>query len=100
MYGANKASPTDYTGGRDAKGIIDAALSEVRSVVQKRTGGKAAPSSSGGGSAKGSPKGPSGSGSSKDPGGGKDVVTLTGDNFEDLVLGSSDAWMIEIVRRV
>lgn len=74
IFGGNKKSPSDFNGQRTAKGLIDAALSEIKKKVE---GG----SSSGSGS---------GSGGSK-----SDVVELTDDNFERLVLNSDDVWLVE-----
>ena len=102
LYGADKSKPTEYSGGRDAKAIVDAALKEASSVAQRRLGGK--DSASGGKPAGGKPAGgkpaggskpKAGGGSGSETGGGQDVITLTDDNFEDVVLGSEDAFMVE-----
>ncbi|XP_074656300.1 protein disulfide-isomerase A6 homolog [Tubulanus polymorphus] len=82
IFAANKNSPKDYQGGRNAQAIVDAAMSHVKSMVNDRMSGG---SSSGGGSKR------SGSGS----GGSNDVVTLTDSNFEELVLKSDDFWLVE-----
>jgi protein disulfide-isomerase A6 len=101
VYGADKAKPTTYNGGRDAKAIVDAALREVSAVAQRRLSGKSAPG--GGGSAGKGGAGGGGGGAKKggnkasdnEPGGGKHVLTLSDDDFEDTVLNSDDAWMVE-----
>ncbi|KAK7940144.1 hypothetical protein WMY93_003470 [Mugilogobius chulae] len=85
IFGANKNSPDEYQGGRTSQAIVDGALNALKSLVKDRLSGKAGGSSykqSGGGG---------GGGSS----GGKDVVELTDDNFDKLVLGSDDVWMVE-----
>lgn len=76
IFGANKRSPTAYNGQRTAKAIAEAALAEAKKMVQANLGG----GSSGGGS----------SGGSSD-----DVIELTDDNFDKLVLQSDDVWMVE-----
>jgi len=87
IFGANKKSPTDYQGERNAKSIIAAAMKEVQKLVDGRSGGSSSSSSS---SSSGS-----GSGGSKS-GGGKDaVVTLTDSNFNSLVMGDDDLWLVE-----
>ena len=73
IFGGNKKSPTDFNGQRTAKGLIDAALSEIKKKVE---GG-----SSSGGSSGGSSK--------------SDVIELTDANFDKLVLDSDDVWLVE-----
>ncbi|KAM7351187.1 protein disulfide-isomerase A6 homolog CaBP1 isoform 1-T3 [Cochliomyia hominivorax] len=77
IFGANKRSPTDYNGQRTAKAIAEAALAEAKKKVQAAFGG-------------GSSGGSSGSSSSGD-----DVIELTDDNFDKLVLQSEDDWLVE-----
>uniref|UniRef100_A0A1B6M5T9 Protein disulfide-isomerase A6 homolog n=2 Tax=Graphocephala atropunctata TaxID=36148 RepID=A0A1B6M5T9_9HEMI len=77
IFGANKNKPEDYSGGRTAQGLVDAALSAAKSKVFAQLGGK---SGRGGSSSKGDPK---------------DVVELTDSNFDELVLGSEDMWLVE-----
>lgn len=91
IFGANKRKPTDYNGQRTATAIVAAVMKEVAGLVGSRGGPKASSSSTG------SQKSPPGRGSSNpsQPGGGKNVVTLTAANFDELVLGSKDAWMVE-----
>lgn len=76
IFGANKNSPSDYAGARTAQGIVDEALSQLRSMVKARLNG-------------GSSSGSSGSGSKKD------VIELTESNFESQVLNSDDIWLVE-----
>ena len=80
IFGASKNTPTDFNGQRNAKGIAEAALAEVKKKVKATLEGG---SSSSGGS--------SGSGS----GDSKDVVELTDSNFDKLVLQSDDIWLVE-----
>ncbi|XP_062889698.1 protein disulfide-isomerase A6 [Mobula hypostoma] len=81
IFGLNKNKPDDYNGARSAQGITDAALNTLRSIVRDRLGGKTDSSS-------GKKSGDSKSGK-------KNVITLTDDNFDENVIGSSDIWMVE-----
>ncbi|XP_056872894.1 protein disulfide-isomerase A6 isoform X2 [Takifugu flavidus] len=81
IFGANKNKPEEYQGGRSSQAIVDGALSALRSLVKERLSG----GSSGSGY-----KQQSGSGGSK-----KDVVELTDDNFDQMVLESGEVWMVE-----
>jgi protein disulfide-isomerase A6 len=87
IFGSNKKSPIDYNGARSAQAIVDEAISQLKSIVKERLGGK---SSSSGSSSSGSG---SGSGGSKSDS--KDVVELTDSNFESTVLDSDDIWLVE-----
>lgn len=86
IFGSNKQSPQDYQGQRTAQGIVDAALSHLKSLVNERLSGKSGGKSGGGGA---------GGGGKKPSGDGKDVVELTDSNFADLVLESNDMWLVE-----
>lgn len=77
IFAANKNKPQDFNGQRTAQGLVDSALSAVRSKVNANLNGK----SSGGSSSK----------SSSD----EDVIELTDDNFDKLVLNSEDLWLVE-----
>lgn len=101
VFGANKNTPTDYAGQRSASSIVDTAINYAKQLAQARLSG-------GGGS--------SGGGSSggrvvalwdaifadvtlmlslqktADP---QDVIELTDSNFDSLVLGSTDMWLVE-----
>ncbi|XP_048830828.1 protein disulfide-isomerase A6 [Brienomyrus brachyistius] len=83
IFGANKNKPEDYQGGRTSQAIVEAALSGVRSLVKDRMAGKT------GGSDHGWQSGGGGSGSKKD------VVELTDDNFDQLVLDGEEVWLVE-----
>ncbi|XP_027139836.1 protein disulfide-isomerase A6 [Larimichthys crocea] len=83
IFGANKNKPEEYQGGRSSQAIVDGAMNALRNLVKDRLSGK---SGSSGGSGK-----QSGGGS----GSKKDVVELTDDNFDKLVLEGDDVWMVE-----
>uniref|UniRef100_A0A8D3D0Q8 Protein disulfide-isomerase A6 n=1 Tax=Scophthalmus maximus TaxID=52904 RepID=A0A8D3D0Q8_SCOMX len=82
IFGANKNMPEDYQGARSSQAIVDAAMNSLRSLVKERLSGKSGSS-----------------GYSKQGGGGggnkNDVVELTDSNFEKMVLGSDDVWLVE-----
>nr|XP_015802902.2 protein disulfide-isomerase A6 isoform X2 [Nothobranchius furzeri] len=80
IFGANKNKPEEYQGGRSSQAIVDGAMNALRTLVKERLSGKSG-----------------GSGYSKQSGGGdkKDVIELTDDNFDKLVLESGDVWMVE-----
>lgn len=80
IFGTNKKSPSDYNGPRTSQGFIDAAFKALREKVDLQSGKK-----SGG-------DGGDGSGGSGDD---KDVIELTDSNFEKLVLGGEDMWLVE-----
>lgn len=77
IFSSNK-TPVDYNGGRTASAIIDAALSEAKARAKEILSGKS--SSSGGSSSKS---------------GKAEVVELTDNNFDKLVLESDDVWLVE-----
>eukprot|EP00656_Telonema_subtile_P008757 TRINITY_DN14091_c0_g1_i1.p1 TRINITY_DN14091_c0_g1~~TRINITY_DN14091_c0_g1_i1.p1 ORF type:complete len:461 (-),score=156.44 TRINITY_DN14091_c0_g1_i1:103-1407(-) len=72
IFAADKNKPKDYTQGRDAAAIAQAALQEAAEMVQGRMGG--------GGSTAAGPSA---------------VVTLTDDNFHKEVLDSNQLWLVE-----
>ncbi|XP_029965748.1 protein disulfide-isomerase A6 [Salarias fasciatus] len=84
IFGANKNKPEDYQGGRSTQAIVDAAVNAARSLVKERLSGKS------GGYDSGQKSGGGGGGGSK-----KDVVELTDDNFNKMVLESDDVWLVE-----
>ena len=73
IFGSNKNKPTDYQGQRTAKGIADAGVKAAREMVEAKLGG----------------------GSQKKSGSDAEVVELTDDNFDKLVLNSDDVWLVE-----
>ncbi|XP_022694430.1 protein disulfide-isomerase A6 homolog [Varroa jacobsoni] len=74
------SKPIEYQGARTADGLVDAALRELKNVVNKRLGRGSSSSGS------------SGTGGSEND---KDVVQLTAENFKKLVLDSKDLWLVE-----
>ncbi|XP_041832618.1 protein disulfide-isomerase A6 isoform X1 [Melanotaenia boesemani] len=81
IFGANKNKPEEYQGGRSSQAIVDGAMNVLRSLVKERLDGKSG-----------------GSGYNKQQSGGgsqKDVVELTDDNFDKMVLDSDEVWMVE-----
>lgn len=83
FFGAKKQSPVDYNLGRTAKDIVGFVMDQAKSIALSRLGGSAGSSSSGSGSG------------SRSSGGADTVVVLTESNFNALVLGSNDNWMVE-----
>ncbi|KAG7508673.1 disulfide-isomerase A6 isoform X1 [Solea senegalensis] len=77
IFGANKNKPEEYQGGRSSQAIVDGAMNALRSLVKDRLSGK------------------SGSSGKQSGGSKQDVVELTNDNFDRLVLDSDDVWMVE-----
>jgi len=73
IFGNNKNKPTDFQGQRTAKGIVDAGLKAAREKVEAQLGG----------------------GGQKKSGSVDDVIELTDDNFDKLVLNSDDIWLVE-----
>ncbi|KAK6294980.1 hypothetical protein J4Q44_G00342060 [Coregonus suidteri] len=83
IFGANKNKPDDYQGARSSQAIVDGALNALRTLVKDRMSGRSG-----------------GSDYSKQSGGGggdskKNVVELTDDNFDRLVLDSGEVWLVE-----
>jgi protein disulfide-isomerase A6 len=102
MFGLDKKSPTAYEGERKADAIISNCMKAANALVKDRKAGKkGSPTSSpapkpdsksngsGSGSGSGEPKAKAGKPSVSD------VVTLTADNFQQLVLDSADHWLVE-----
>jgi len=83
VFGYDKSKPSDYQGARSADAITQHAMQALQQMVKDRANGGSSKRSSGGSSSGGS------SGSSDD------VVTLTDDNFEQLVLKGDDTWLVE-----
>lgn len=78
IFGANKNKPEDYNGQRTAQSLVDGAMAAVRSKVNLNLGGKSG-----------------GSGSGSKSFGEDDVIELTDDNFDKLVINSEDMWLVE-----
>ena len=78
IFGSNKNKPDDYQGQRTAQGLVEAALKAARDKVESQMGSGGKKKSSGSSSG------------SKD-----DVIELTDDNFDKLVLKSDDLWLVE-----
>ncbi|XP_008543798.1 protein disulfide-isomerase A6 homolog [Microplitis demolitor] len=76
IFGANKNKPESYNGARTADGIVTEALRIASKKAKEALGGKSSGSDS----------------KSKDS---KDVVELTDDNFDKLVMNSEDLWLVE-----
>lgn len=89
VFGADKKSPTDYQGQRTTDAIVSEAMKSANQLVKDRKKGK----SGGGNSEKASskPNPGSNSGSKK----ASDVIELTDDNFQALVMDSNDHWLVE-----
>uniref|UniRef100_A0A669CMI6 Protein disulfide-isomerase A6 n=1 Tax=Oreochromis niloticus TaxID=8128 RepID=A0A669CMI6_ORENI len=84
IFGANKNKPEEYQGGRSSQAIVDGAMNALRNLVKERLSGRSGGSDykqSGGGGSSGGNK--------------KDVVELTDDNFDKMVLDSDDVWLVE-----
>lgn len=87
IFGANKRSPSDYNGARTSDDIVDAVMKEVRALVPKHAGKKAAGGSSGSKQRRNA--------DASQPGGGKQVVSLTDADFDARVMGSDEPWLVE-----
>ncbi|XP_058801086.1 protein disulfide-isomerase A6 homolog [Phymastichus coffea] len=80
IFGADKNKPEDYNGARTASGLVDAALNAASQKARNNLGGGRKSSDS---------KSSSGSKDSKD------VIELTDENFDKLVMNSEDMWLVE-----
>jgi thioredoxin-like negative regulator of GroEL len=83
---------TDYNGGRDAKSLAGAVMSEMAKVVKNRMEGGS--KSNSGSNSKSSSSGGNNKGASE-PGGGKHVITGTASNFDTEVINSVDPVLVE-----
>ncbi|KAK2588722.1 hypothetical protein KPH14_001612 [Odynerus spinipes] len=77
VFGHDKNKPEDFNGPRTAAGLIDAATNAISQKAYSKLGVK---------------KGGSSHKQSKDS---KDVIELTDENFDKLVLNSDDMWLVE-----
>ncbi|XP_054015240.1 protein disulfide-isomerase A6 homolog [Hylaeus anthracinus] len=75
IFGAG-SKPDDFSGPRSASGIVDAALNAVSQKARRALGGKKS----------------SGDSKFKES---KDVVELTDENFDKVVMNSDDLWLVE-----
>lgn len=89
IFGATKNKPDDYQGGRTSEAIVDGALNALRSLVKARLGGGGRGGGGGGGG------GYDSGNQQRSTGSKKDVVELTDDNFDRLVLNGDDVWFVE-----
>ncbi|XP_045584983.1 protein disulfide-isomerase A6 homolog [Procambarus clarkii] len=83
IFGLDKNKPEEFNGQRTAQSIVDAGLKAAKEKVNAQMSGKKSSSSGGRG-------GDSGSSGSAD-----DVIELTDNNFEKLVLKSDEQWLVE-----
>ncbi|RMX63306.1 hypothetical protein DD238_006598 [Peronospora effusa] len=83
IFGADKTKPMTFEGTRTAKDIVDAALVASRRLVKARLSDSTEKK-------KKKPKSKRTSPSEK-----SSVITLTDENFDDMVLESGDVWMVE-----
>lgn len=86
LFGANKNTPIDYNGGRDANALIRWAMDQAQQAAMSRLNGG---SSSQQGGSQSNQGGSANSGPS-------DVVTLTASNFNSQVYGSKHVWLVEL----
>lgn len=90
FFGMDRTKPLDYNGPRTAQGMSEFVLRELNKVVTARLSGKAKPSSSSSSSSK---KSESGKAKAKTTGG--NMIELTEDSFNELVLQSDEPWAVE-----
>ncbi|XP_074100019.1 protein disulfide-isomerase A6 homolog CaBP1 [Cotesia typhae] len=76
IFGVNKKKPDSYNGARTADGLVTEALRVASKKAKEALGGKS-------------------SGSDSKSSDSKDVVELTDDNFDKLVMNSEDMWLVE-----
>ncbi len=94
MFGLDKKNPTNYDGERKADAIVTNCMKAANSLVKDRKAGKkSAPTSAP--TSKPAPKNSEPESGSKRKPDVSDVITLTAENFDDLVLGSTDHWLVE-----
>ncbi|KAI4501762.1 hypothetical protein M0802_003097 [Mischocyttarus mexicanus] len=82
IFGKDKKKPEEFNGPRSAAGLIEAATSALADIAYARIGYEKSSSSNSGSSHK----------KAKDS---KDVIELTDENFDKLVLNSEDMWLVE-----
>jgi protein disulfide-isomerase A6 len=87
FFGADKNKPDDYNGDRSINDMINFAFTKAKQVAELRLKGKGG--STGGSSHSG------GQQQQREPVTDKDVIVLSDNDFEDLVMGSEDLWLVE-----
>ena len=96
MFGADKKSPSSYDGQRTGDAIITECMKATNALVKDRKSGKSSADSA---SNSGSKSKDSSSSKPKQEkaksNGGSDVVEITADNFDELVMKSNDLWLVE-----
>ncbi|KAF4653858.1 hypothetical protein FOL47_010271 [Perkinsus chesapeaki] len=94
FFGDDKSKALDYNGPRTADGLVKYSISQVKKAAKDRLAGKSKPKKakkdqSGGGKSKGKADTPP-------EGNDEDVIVLTGNNFEKLVMqDEKSVWFIE-----
>lgn len=78
FFGADKENPLDYGKARKAKDIADYAMDQTKKIVRSKL-----------------KKGDNANKKDKSSGNDQDVVVLTDDNFDELVIKSNDIWLVE-----
>lgn len=89
FFGANKNSPVDYDRERSAREMINFAYDQAKKASESRLGGGSGGSSGYQQQNQGQQGGQRGSGSDQD------VIILTDDNFDDLLMNSEDLWIVD-----
>ncbi|EQC37366.1 hypothetical protein SDRG_05583 [Saprolegnia diclina VS20] len=90
IFGDNKRAPVDYQGERSAKAIVDAGVREASKLAKARLSGKAEKTKT-----EKKPKAEKAKAKPSSSSSSSDVVTLTDDTFDELVLNSGDVWLVE-----
>jgi len=98
MFGLDKKTPTDFQGERKSDAIISGCMKAASGLVKERKAGKkgspnGSPTSKGSPDSKAKPAPPTGGRKTKADV--SDVITLTDDNFQKLVMDSEDHWLVE-----
>ncbi|KAF4665880.1 hypothetical protein FOL46_003427 [Perkinsus olseni] len=91
FFGEDKSKPVDYSGPREAKGLVKYAISQAKKVANDRLAGKSKPKK-----AKKETGGKSKKADTQPEGNEDDVVVLTGSNFDKLVMqDDKSVWFVE-----
>jgi protein disulfide-isomerase A6 len=89
FFGANKNAPVDYDRERSAREMINFAYDQAKKASESRLGGGSGGSSGYQQQNQGQQGGQRGSGSDQD------VIVLTDDNFDELLMNSEDLWIVD-----